>query len=45
MEFFNSYGGNPVSCAIGDSVLQVIEDEALQKNAEKVGNYLFEELI
>ena len=45
MEYFNSYGGNPVSCAIGESVLQVIEDEALQKNAEKVGNYLIEELI
>ena len=45
MEYFNSYGGNPVSCAIGEAVLQVIEDEALQKNAEKVGNYLIEELI
>ena len=45
MEYFNSYGGNPVSCAIGEAVLQVIEDEELQKNAEKVGNYLIEELI
>ena len=45
MEYFNSYGGNPVSCAIGEAVLQVIEDEGLQKNAEKVGNYLIEELI
>ena len=45
MEYFNSYGGNPVSCAIGEAVLQVIEDEALQKNAEKVGNYLIEKLI
>ena len=39
MEYFNSYGGNPVSCAIGEAVLQVIEDEELQENAEKVGNY------
>ena len=45
MEYFNSYGGNPVSCAIGEAVLQVIEDEGLQENAEKVGNYLIEELI
>ena len=45
MEYFNSYGGNPVSCAIGEAVLQVIEDEELQENAEKVGNYLIQELI
>ena len=45
MEYFNSYGGNPVSCAIGEAVLQVIEDEGLQENAEKVGNYLIQELI
>ena len=27
MEYFNSFGGNPVSCAIGNAVLNVIEDE------------------
>lgn len=40
MEFFSSYGGNPVSCAIGLAVLEVIEEEKLQKNALETGNYL-----
>ncbi|MBA7556642.1 [LysW]-aminoadipate semialdehyde transaminase [subsurface metagenome] len=31
MEFFSSFGGNPVSCSIGQAVLQVIEDEKLQE--------------
>jgi 4-aminobutyrate aminotransferase-like enzyme len=44
MEYFNSFGGNPVSCAIGLSVLNVIEQEGLQQNALNVGNYLFSEL-
>ena len=44
MEYFNSFGGNPVSCAIGLSVLQVLEEENLQKNALDVGNYLMSEL-
>jgi hypothetical protein len=40
MEYFNSFGGNPVSCAVGHAVLSVIEDEGLQKNAKNVGKYL-----
>ena len=40
MEYFNSFGGNPVSCAIGHSVLNIIEDEELQENAADVGLYL-----
>jgi 4-aminobutyrate aminotransferase-like enzyme len=40
MEFFNTFGGNPVSCAIGRSVLDVIEKEQLQENARNVGNFL-----
>jgi 4-aminobutyrate aminotransferase-like enzyme len=40
MEYFNSFGGNPVSCAIAMSVLNVIEKEKLQQNALSVGNYL-----
>ena len=35
MEYFNSYGGNPVSCAIGKAVLEIIEEEELQKTQEK----------
>jgi 4-aminobutyrate aminotransferase-like enzyme/Ser/Thr protein kinase RdoA (MazF antagonist) len=40
MEYFNTFGGNPVSCAIGMAVLDVIEAEGLQENALKVGNHL-----
>lgn len=42
MEFFSSFGGNPVSCAIGIEVLKVIEDEKLMQNALEVGNYMIE---
>jgi len=37
---FNTFGGNPVVCAQGRAVLEVIEREALQANALKIGNYL-----
>jgi 4-aminobutyrate aminotransferase-like enzyme len=37
MEYFNTYGGNPVSCAVGLAVLDVMEDEKLQDNALKAG--------
>jgi 4-aminobutyrate aminotransferase-like enzyme len=44
MEYFNTFGGNPVSCAIGLAVLDVIDDEKLQENALDVGNYFIAEL-
>ncbi len=34
MEFFSTFGGNPVSCAIGLTVLDVIEEDGLMRNAE-----------
>ncbi len=40
MEYFNTFGGNPVSCAIGLAVLDVIRDEALQEHARDTGAYL-----
>jgi 4-aminobutyrate aminotransferase-like enzyme/Ser/Thr protein kinase RdoA (MazF antagonist) len=44
MEYFNTFGGNPVSCAIGLAVLEVIEDENLQSNAQEVGDFLIQGL-
>ena len=44
MEYFNTYGGNPVSCAIGLAVLDVIEEEGLRENAAVVGKRLLEGL-
>ncbi len=40
MEYFNTFGGNPVSCAIGLEVLRVIQDEGLQQNALETGHHL-----
>ncbi len=45
MEYFNTFGGNPVSCAIGLEVLRIIKDEGLQQNAKTVGHYLKTELM
>jgi 4-aminobutyrate aminotransferase-like enzyme len=42
MEYFNTFGGNPVSCAIGMAVLDVIENEGLQENADRAGKRLLE---
>ncbi|MFN8458044.1 MAG: aminotransferase class III-fold pyridoxal phosphate-dependent enzyme [Anaerolineae bacterium] len=44
MEYFNTFGGNPVSCAIGMAVLDVIEAEGLQAHALKVGRYMLKSL-
>tara|TARA_B000000460_G_scaffold222410_1_gene175004 strand:+ start:1018 stop:2307 length:1290 start_codon:yes stop_codon:yes gene_type:complete len=44
MEYFNSFGGNPVSCAVGHAVLNVIENESLQHNSSEVGTYLLDQL-
>uniref|UniRef100_A0A3Q3W137 Uncharacterized protein n=1 Tax=Mola mola TaxID=94237 RepID=A0A3Q3W137_MOLML len=40
VEYFNTFGGNPVSCAIGLAVLDVIENEDLRGNASRVGAHL-----
>ena len=42
MEYFNTFGGNPVSAAIGQAVFDVVEDEGLQRNALLIGSYLQE---
>ena len=38
--YFNTFGGNPVCCAAGLAVLEVIEQEGLVENARRVGSYL-----
>jgi len=42
--YFNTFGGNPVSCAAGLAVLDIIEREELQQNALNVGQYLVDGL-
>ncbi|MEE9167112.1 MAG: aminotransferase class III-fold pyridoxal phosphate-dependent enzyme [Candidatus Neomarinimicrobiota bacterium] len=42
MEFFSTFGGNPVSIAAGMAVLDVIEEEELLERALRVGGYLIE---
>jgi 4-aminobutyrate aminotransferase-like enzyme/Ser/Thr protein kinase RdoA (MazF antagonist) len=44
MEFFSTYGGNPVSCAAGLAVLDVLRDEKLQANALHLGGHLMRKL-
>jgi len=44
MEFFSTFGGNPVACAAGRAVLDVLEHEQLQKNALHVGTHLMTSL-
>ena len=40
MEFFSTFGGNPVSCAIGLAVLEVMQEEQWQAHALQVGQHL-----
>lgn len=42
MEYFNTFGGNPVSCAVGLAVLDVIEQDRLRQNATEIGDYLLD---
>ena len=38
--YFNTFGGNPVSCAAALAVLDVIEGEGLQRNAANLGGHI-----
>ncbi|CAL1268108.1 unnamed protein product [Larinioides sclopetarius] len=44
VSYFNTYGGNPVSMAIANAVLEVIEHENLLTNADVVGQKLISDL-
>ena len=41
---FNTFAGNPVSCAAGKAVLETIERENIQQNCCEVGDYLVNSL-
>lgn len=43
MEYFNTFGGNPVSCAVGLAVMETIENEGLQEKAAALGRFLLKE--
>jgi 4-aminobutyrate aminotransferase-like enzyme/Ser/Thr protein kinase RdoA (MazF antagonist) len=44
MEFFSTFGGNPVACAAGLAVLDVLEEEHLHEHALRVGTHLINSL-
>jgi 4-aminobutyrate aminotransferase-like enzyme len=44
MEFFSSFGGSTVSCAVGLAVLDVVQEERLQEHAHAVGASLLRRL-
>lgn len=41
---FNTFGGNPLSSAVGSAVLDIIEEEKLQENCQTVGTLLLTKL-
>ena len=44
MEFFSTFGGSTVACAVGLEVLDVVETERLQQHAREVGDILLARL-
>jgi 4-aminobutyrate aminotransferase-like enzyme len=40
IEFFSTFGGSTLSCAIANEVIEIVEDESLQSNARKMGEKL-----
>ena len=44
MEYFSTFGGNTVSCAVGLAVLDVLRDERLQEHALRVGDHMLQNL-
>jgi 4-aminobutyrate aminotransferase-like enzyme len=42
--YFNTFGGNPVSCAAASAVLEIIDEEGLVENARVVGAYALNRL-
>ena len=45
MEWFSTFGGNPVSCAIGMAVMDCIEHDGLMARAEQLGGRFMQRLV
>jgi 4-aminobutyrate aminotransferase-like enzyme len=45
MKYFNTFGGNPVSCAIGEQVLDIVQGDGLQAHAKQIGGYFRDRLL
>lgn len=43
-EYFNTFGGNPVSCAAALAMLDELEGKKLVQQADRIGSYILEEL-
>ena len=44
MEFFSTFGGSTVSCAVGAAVLEIVNRDGLQAHAREVGAHLLARL-
>ena len=40
----STFGGNPLACAVGNKILEIIDRDNLEKNANEIGHYLVDEL-
>ena len=45
IEYFNTYGGNSVACAIAEAVLDTISEEKLMSNALETGKIVLYDII
>lgn len=43
-KYFNTFGGSPLACAVGETVLQIVVDDNLQQRAGEVGDYFLHRL-
>lgn len=43
-EYFNTFGGNPVSCAAAHAVLDEIHERNLMEEANRIGDYILAEM-
>ncbi|ESN99588.1 hypothetical protein HELRODRAFT_185816 [Helobdella robusta] len=41
---FNTFGGDPLACAVGSAVLDTLESEKCMENSDEVGSHLLREL-